>query len=558
MKRILLTLAFSISITGIAQSNSPLTANFNKLPQESIYAHTNNDFLLTGETLYYKIYCFDTNKNFSDYSKVAYIELINSDNVSVLKQKVNLKDGNGNGDFFINTDVKTGTYKLAAYTQWMQNKQAFFEKNIFIVNPFSDKLKSTVEGKSNSSVSSTIPSVNNTSINLFNGLQSSYGTRQKITLDFINNLNFDGKISISVKQKSNLNLPSGTNGKEVSTSNLVNKSNIYLPELRGSIIQGTVTSKTEGTKIPNVLLSLSLKGNHDYLPQTALTNDAGEFYFNMLDVDVDKISIQILDKERENYDIQLKEKGIVKTNFDDFPEMTVDQKTIDVIKNRSIYSQIENAFYTVKKDSILKTSKKDPLFNQIKKTYVLDDYKRFKTVRETFIEVIEGAGFVKRNDSYKISITDSDASETLNYLPSLLIIDGHIVYDHNDLIGYNSRKIKSISVVSDKYYYGNAIYQGIIIVDTFKKDFIANTKGTKDFTIQPVQPEKLYFFQQHETNNQRIPDYRTQLYWNPNLNLTQKQLSFYTSDVTGEFEIDAQGFTKDGKFVSVKKTFTVN
>lgn len=556
MKRILLILALCISIKGISQSNTPLLTNFNKLPQESIYTHTNNNFLLTGETLYYKIYCFDNNKNFSDYSKVAYIELINSDNLSVLKQKVNLKNGNGNGDFFINTDVKTGTYKLVVYTQWMQNKNAFFEKNIFIVNPFSDKLKIAVEEKNN--LPAPTSSTRNTSINLFNGLQSSYGTRQKITLDFINDLNFDGNVSISVKQKTNLNLPSQTNSKEVSASTQIDKSNIYLPELRGSIIQGKVITKTERTKVSNVLLSLSLKGNQGYLPQTSLTNDAGEFYFNMLDLNVDKVSIQILDKERENYTIELKKKGIVKMKFDHFPEMTVDQKTIDVIKNRSIYSQIENAFYTVKKDSILKNSKKDPLFNQIKKTYVLDDYKRFKTVKETFIEVIERVSFTKRNDSYKIIILESDVLETLNFLPSLLIVDGYIVYDHNDLIGYNSRKIKSISVVNDKYYYGNAIYQGIVIVNTFKKDFIPNAKGTKDFTIQPVQPEKLYFFQQHETNNQRVPDYRTQLYWNPNLDLTEKQLSFYTSDVTGDFEIDAQGFTKDGKFISIKKTFTVN
>ena len=74
----------------------------------------------------------------------------------------------------------------------------------------------------------------------------------------------------------------------------------------------------------------------------------------------------------------------------------------------------------------------------------------------------------------------------------------------------------------------------------------------------PILPQKQYFFQRHKINNQRVPDYRTQLYWNPNLNLTKKQFSFYTSDVKGKFEIDIQGFTKNGKFISEKKTFDVN
>lgn len=555
MKRILIILTFYISIAGISQSNVPLAANFNKLPQESIYTHINNNFLLTGETLYYKIYCFDNHNNFSKYSKVAYIELINSDNISVLKQKVSLKEGNGNGDFFINTNIKTGTYKLVVYTQWMLNKQDFFEGNIFIVNPFSNKLTNVEEEKN--ILSTPKSKEKNTSNNLFSDLQASYKTRQKITINFTKKIDFNSNISISIKQKDNLILPFQVNKKIVTSNTLLNKTNVYLPELRGSLIQGTVISKTNGIKIPNVVLSLSIKKDHNYLPQTASTNDQGEFYFNMLDSGIDKISIQILNKERKKYNIQLKKQTSIKTKFNDFPEIPINKQTVEIIKNRSVYSQIENAFYIVKKDSILNFSINDSLINRIKTTYVLDDYKRFKTVKETLVEVVHGAGFTKKNDNYKIVLTDYNTTKILDYLSSLLIVDGHIVYDHNDFIDYNSRKIKSISVVNDKYFYGNDIYQGIIIVETFKKDFFANIKGFKEFTILPIQPEKIYFFQQHKIDNVRVPDYRTQLYWNPNLNLTQNQLSFYTSDVTGEFEIDIQGFTKDGKLIKVKDTFIV-
>ncbi|MBA6155294.1 hypothetical protein H3Z83_01965 [Tenacibaculum sp. S7007] len=557
MKRILLIFTFCISITGISQSNRSLTDNFSKLPQENIYTHINNNFLLSGETLYYKLYCFDSNGNFSNYSKVAYVELINSDNISVSKQKVNLKKGNGNGDFFINTNIKTGTYKLISYTQWMLNKQIFSEKNILIVNPFSNKLNNIIKNENSLLISK--PSIINSPNSLFKGLLPEYKTRQKITLEFTKKINFNSNISISVKQKNNLNLPLIINkGHQVISSNQTNKSNIYLPELRGTLIQGTVITKTEKYKVPNVLLSLSIKGEYNHLPKTALTNKRGEFYFNILDLYTDKVFIQILDDKKADYDIFLKKNIIRKPKFHNFPEITLDQNIIKIIKDRSIYSQIENAFFSVKKDSIIKVLKKAPLFNQIKKTYLLDEYKRFKTVKETFVEIIEGAGIIKQKDSYKISIRDSHALETLSDLPSLLIVDGSIVYDHSDLIDFNSKKIKSISVVRDKYYYGNAIYQGVVIVKTFKKDFLSNINDFRDFTVLPIQFQKKYFFQQHKKNNQRVPDYRTQLYWNPNLNLTKKQFSFYTSDVKGVFEIDIQGFSKNGKFILEKKTFTVN
>ena len=235
----------------------------------------------------------------------------------------------------------------------------------------------------------------------------------------------------------------------------------------------------------------------------------------------------------------------------------MNQKVVDAIKKRSLYSQIENAYLTVKKDSILKTATESALLNTDKIVYELDEYKRFNTIKETFIEVVEGAGFFKKGETFKLNVTDTDASETLSYLPSLLIIDGRIVNDHDTFMRYNSRKIKTISLIRDKYFYGNAMYQGIILVDSFKKDYFLESNTYQKFTVKPIQPEKIYFFQEHHENNKRIPDFRSQLYWNPEVKADQTQISFFTSDVKGTFEIVAQGFNKEGKLVTVKTDFTV-
>jgi hypothetical protein len=55
----------------------------------------------------------------------------------------------------------------------------------------------------------------------------------------------------------------------------------------------------------------------------------------------------------------------------------------------------------------------------------------------------------------------------------------------------------------------------------------------------------------------RIPDYRYQLLWNPEVKFNDEPLRLFTSDLNGEFEINLEGFTEDGKPISITKTFYV-
>ncbi|MDJ0646443.1 MAG: hypothetical protein QNJ57_10720, partial [Flavobacteriaceae bacterium] len=58
----------------------------------------------------------------------------------------------------------------------------------------------------------------------------------------------------------------------------------------------------------------------------------------------------------------------------------------------------------------------------------------------------------------------------------------------------------------------------------------------------------------------KIPDDRYQLLWAPGSKAREKELTiqFYTSDISGEFEVSIQGFSNKGKPVAIKKTFYVN
>ncbi|HEY4936975.1 MAG TPA: hypothetical protein VII44_10360, partial [Puia sp.] len=80
----------------------------------------------------------------------------------------------------------------------------------------------------------------------------------------------------------------------------------------------------------------------------------------------------------------------------------------------------------------------------------------------------------------------------------------------------------------------------------------------------PGIPEAREFFApKYETElaiNSRMPDYRTLLYWSPQIKSGangEKQLSFYTSDIPGKYALVVQGLTDSGVPGSQLIFFTV-
>ena len=147
MKRYLkpcLLILLVLTITeGIAQKTETILSRFKELQnnnlQEKVYVHTDRDFYLTGEIMWFKVHCVDGSFHKPLHvSKVAYIEILNSDNRPLVNTKVALGESGGDGSLFIPATLASGTYRVRAYTQWMRNFSAdfYFHKDITVVNPF--------------------------------------------------------------------------------------------------------------------------------------------------------------------------------------------------------------------------------------------------------------------------------------------------------------------------------------------------------------------------------------------------------------------------------------
>src|SRR4051812_31621852 len=85
-----------------ARTASAVTDDVMLSYREKIFLHINTDFLLTGETIYFSVYCLDAKRSTRSYlSRVAYIEIIDKDERPFFQTKVNLHAGRGDAEFFL-------------------------------------------------------------------------------------------------------------------------------------------------------------------------------------------------------------------------------------------------------------------------------------------------------------------------------------------------------------------------------------------------------------------------------------------------------------------------
>jgi hypothetical protein len=108
-----------------------------KAIQEKLFIHSDKELYVAGDILWFKIYYVEgTTLEPMNMSKLAYVEVINSNNEPVQQGKIELENGTGKGSFYLPAALPTGNYSLRAYTNWMKNFDAtlFFEKKITIIN----------------------------------------------------------------------------------------------------------------------------------------------------------------------------------------------------------------------------------------------------------------------------------------------------------------------------------------------------------------------------------------------------------------------------------------
>lgn len=565
---------------GASQGITSSNISTSQIPNEEAYLNVNSSLFFVGEYLYYKLYVKNTVTNkLTNLSKIAYVELIQEDGSTIFKHQLVLENGLSQGDFFIPTDVVSGNYKIVGYTQNMiaNSSSNFFQQDISIINPYrGDQTAISGDAKAeDSKVSSISNSPKGKKQNFDIDIQlekGKYGKRSAVNLSFSTaNKNYiNGRYSISVRKKDEIIVPNlksfadfQKQADQTDTKESLEKS--MLPELRGKLISGKIVPKNMDLPVKGQKVTLSIPGD-DYVFKVSDVGANGNFYFN-----IDKphsqnnALFQVIGDTENNFNIQLDSLPSINRENLQFNKFTITPQMEKMIVERSIHNQIENSYYRIKPDTIKTKPLETAYYGKTFTVYVLDEYTRFPTMKETMIEIIEKAYLQTNSDGHSKFFVREPEGYGRTDNPLLLLVDGVFLQSHDLLASFNPAKVESISILRDRYYLGSQVFQGVMNVLTKENDF--NKYVNEDYISQtqllPDQLTKSYFTQEYsdlkENETSHIPDYRRQLLWQPNVNLTEDgtKIKFYTSDVIGNFEIRLEGFMADGSPVSLVKSFMV-
>jgi hypothetical protein len=169
-----------------------------------------------------------------------------------------------------------------------------------------------------------------------------------------------------------------------------------------------------------------------------------------------------------------------------------------------------------------------------------------------------------RNGGSECDLIVTDVENGVKSETPLVLLDGMPVYNVCDLHLLNSDLIQRIEVQSGQRIVGNFFYEGLVAIYTTHEYKQKNNRYLDKSGYQipgyADSPEFSELIKLNSEKNARHPDFKNQLYWNPNLTLIndgKAKLVFITSDELGEYIFEVSGISKEGIPINFKRIIKV-
>ncbi|MGY4383468.1 hypothetical protein ACVWYN_000487 [Pedobacter sp. UYP24] len=112
-------------------------------PQEKVYLHLDKPYYALGDTIWFKAYVTTgSSHQLSAISGALHVDLITEKDSIVRSLKLPLAAGMSLGDFVLEDELREGSYRIRAYTQWMRNagEDYFFDHTFTVGSPVSEEV----------------------------------------------------------------------------------------------------------------------------------------------------------------------------------------------------------------------------------------------------------------------------------------------------------------------------------------------------------------------------------------------------------------------------------
>jgi hypothetical protein len=340
----------------------------------------------------------------------------------------------------------------------------------------------------------------------------------------------------------------------------------FLPEYEGHLVGGKIINKYTNLPGRNVPGFLSVPGPLFHL-YTALSKSDGSIYFNTSNFFGSGLIVGQTNKlSSDSFRLDISNPFSEEYSSVKAPSFNPLQISPRHLLNKSIQMQVQNVYNGEKLNRLL--APQVDTFNFYGKPgfkYMLEDYTRFPTMEEVLREYVREVNVRKRRDNFILTTVTKDELGNAIIKEPVVLLDGVPQFDNgNKITHYDPLKVQKLEGVQERYFLGPVSFDGVASFSTYNGDlegFRLDTTSTV-LDYDALQLKREFYSPAYLTSQDysgRLPDFRSLLYWSPDIktdNTGKKEITFYTSDLTGRYAVFLQGISKSGKPGS--KVFTID
>lgn len=521
--------------------------------QERVYLVPDRPAYLAGERVYCSLFAIDGKGRKSNYSAVAYVELISAQGTAA-EAKTGLFMGRGSGSFLLPDNLPTGNYTLAAYTAGGVPAPDGLRR-IAVFNPVSTAR--VPDGVTIDKAWAPALSEDIKSQSLLISLSGAPSPGKNVTLSLFSQEEAD--LTVSVYHDDGLVPPDDASLARFLQGRAAPAG--HPTEYEGEIIYASVEGLEEGAAAEEgtVTAYLSAAGAPSQV-YIGRNNADGQIQFYTGNIYGDReLVCEVVALSGKGAHINLKS-PFTHPAVGEIPPLILSpaQRDALILRKAALRAEADAPL-----DTLLEflPKREDLLLEGAQLVrYHLDDYTRFSSVREICVELIPTLQFTRNKGKYRIRMVGTDPTESRKYVMDniLVMMDGVVITDHDMLADFDAMLLEDVDLYPQSVALGGVTFNGVVNFVT-KKNYVtalAFPDNVRVVDFHGVSYPVAYtgIVPQAET------DLRQLLYFHPALTIKRQsaeRLTLSLPSYAGVFRVKAEGWTASGAPVHAEYTFEV-
>lgn len=502
--------------------------------EEEVRAFVSEEYVMPKEDLWLEIEV--TYQDRPTPSKVAYMELVSRDGISVKQDMVKLVSGRASAYLTIPDNLPSDYYLLRIYTRNSPNlsvERGVVHKIIGVINPNvpPPPLAKPVDTRHYlpAGEASNAPFQIETN-------KKSYRTQEEVKL----RLTGEKGTRVTVTAAIDPGLPKIP---EVNASAIYDaqKSRTYISEIFGHVIHGkTLLQQVDTTET----FFLSIHGDNDSqlaitkpLPTGDLFFETGAFdHYNFIIVQSETI------RDRIDFIPESPYWNTMPVSSFQLPELKLPENLHTWLQNR-LTARLATVYYH---PPVHEQSARLPDFFVTDNSYLLDDYNRFDDMATVIREYVPQVLVRRSNKKIVFRNVNSPASRNFRNNP-LLLIDAMPVLDSDAFAKFNPKDIRKMDIVTRPFYMDHKEFEGAVVLTSFENDFGKFELSKNALLIAYTGMQKPKVISAPDKPGRFTPDFKSLLFWETFLlSENSHEVTFQTSSLEGEYRIRCLGYSENG------------